>query len=114
MIVSLYTFSKEKNSTVRPSGDGTRFSCILKDSSGTMAPVIKLDIGLNNSPSGYNYAYIPDFRKYYYVSEWVFEDRLWVAYLEEDTLATWRDYIGNQMFYVLRAANGSDGNITDD
>ena len=114
MIVSLYTFSKEKNSTVRPSGDGTRFSCILKDSSGTMAPVIKLDIGLDNSPSGYNYAYIPDFNKYYYVSEWIFEDRLWVAYLEEDTLATWRDYIGNQMFYVLRAANGSDGNITDD
>lgn len=114
MIVSLYTFSKEKNSTVRPSGDGTRFSCILKDSSGTMAPVIKLDIGLDNSPSGYNYAYIPDFNKYYYVSEWVFEDRLWVAYLEEDTLATWRDYIGNQTFYVLRAANASDGNITDD
>ena len=51
-----------------------------------MAPVIKLDIGLDNSPSGYNYAYIPDFNKYYYVSEWMFEERLWVAYLEEDVL----------------------------
>lgn len=116
MIVWLYTFSKEKNSTVRPPAGTTSasYSCVLKDKSGTMAPVIKLDIGLTNSPSSYNYAYIPDFKKYYFISEWSFEDRLWVAYLEEDTLATWRDYIGSQMFYVLRAANGNDGNITDD
>ena len=68
MIVWLYTFSKEKNSTVRPSAGTTSasYSCVLKDKCGTMAPVIKLDIGLTNSPSSYNYAYIPNFKKYYF------------------------------------------------
>jgi len=112
--VELYTFSKKLNSTARPSGSGSSYNCVLKDGCGIMSPVIKLDLGLTFSPDGFNYAYIPDFGRYYFVKEWFFLDRLWYCYLEEDTLATWRDNIGGQSFYILRAAYAHDGEVTDD
>lgn len=112
--VTLYQFSKTANSTVRPSGAGVAYNCVLKDSCGIMAPVLKMDLGLTSDPSQYNYAYIPAFSRYYYISEWEFSERLWVAYLEEDVLATWKTYIGSESFYVLRSAAQYDGTITDD
>lgn len=112
--VELYTFSKKLNSTARPSVSGSSYNCVLKDGCGIMSPVIKLDLGLTFSPDGFNYAYIPEFGRYYFVKEWFFLDRLWYCYLEEDTLATWRDNIGSQSFYILRAANAFDGRISDD
>lgn len=114
MKVTFYQFSKANNSTARPTGAGTDYNCVLKKNCGTMAPRIELDLGLSSSPSGYNYAYIESFARYYFISEWVFEDRLWVAYLEEDTLATWKNYIGNESFYILRSANKYDNAIIDD
>lgn len=112
--VNLYTFSKNSNSTLRPGASAATYNCILKDDCGIMAPVIQLDLGLTADPSQYNYAYIPAFSRYYYVSEWQWSNRLWWAYLEEDTLATWKNSIGSENFYILRAANAYDGTITDD
>ena len=113
--VTLYHFSKKINSTALPgSAASTTFDCILKDASGIMAPVIGLDFGLNYNPSAYNYAYIEDYHRYYFVKEWVFQERLWWCYLEEDVLATWKAYIAGQSFYVLRSSKIYDGSIADD
>lgn len=114
MQVNFYTFSKKENSTYRPSGSGTSFGCTLKSTSSIASPVIELDIGTTTNPAAYNYCYIPDFDRYYYISDWTWiENRLWEASLVTDVLATFRDEIGASTLYVLRSASAYDGAIND-
>lgn len=111
--VNLYTHSKRDNSTKRPSGSGTSYSCILKHGCGIQHPAITLNLGLTADPSIYNYAYIPVFERYYFIEEWYFEDALWTAQLKVDVLATFKSEIGSSTLYVLRSANEYDGRIID-
>lgn len=111
--VNLYTLSKRDNSTKRPTGTGTQFSCIIKSGSGILHPTISLDLGKVNDPSQYNYAYIPNFDRYYFIEEWYFDRALWTASLKVDVLATYKTEIGNSNLYVMRCASEHDGNIID-
>lgn len=111
--VNLYTLSKRDNSTKRPSGTGTVYSCVMKHGCGILHPSISIDIGLTADPSQYNYAYIPAFERYYFIEEWYFEDALWTASLKVDVLATYKTEIGNSNLYVLRSSAESNGAITD-
>lgn len=111
--VQFYSFSKRENSTVRPTGDGTVYSCVLKSESSQASPVIETDLGTADRPV-WNYAYIPDFSRYYWISDWTWiENRLWQATLTTDLLATFRDQIGAASLYVLRSSAASDGTISD-
>lgn len=110
--IDLFNFSKKENSTARPS-NATSFQCTLKADSGIINPVIELDMGLNYAPSNFNYAYIPDFDRYYWIEEWTNEQPLWVASLHVDVLATYKGAIGDSDLYCLRASNRYDGNIID-
>lgn len=111
--VNLYTLSKRDNSTKQPTGTGTEFNCILKDGCGILNPTIKLDIGRASDPAAYNYAYIPEFNRYYFIEEWYFENALWTASMRVDVLATYKSAIGSASLYVLRAAGANDGSIID-
>lgn len=112
--VTFYSFSKRENSTYRPTGTGETFPCVLKSGSNIASPEIMLDLGTAASPS-WNYAYIQEFKRYYYVTDWTWvENRLWSASLSTDLLATFRDVIGSSELYVLRSSAESDGNIVDD
>ena len=111
--VNLYTLSKRDNSTKRPTGNGTSFSCIIKGGSGILHPTITLDLGKTSDPSQYNYAYIPNFDRYYFIEEWFFDRALWTASLKVDVLATYKTEIGNSNLYVMRCASENDGNIID-
>lgn len=112
--VKLFQFSKKENSTKRPNdADASSFNCVLKDGSGIINPNILLDIGINNAPSRYNYAYIPSFNRYYWIDEWVNDGKLWSATMNVDALATYKTQIGASNLYVLRASNEYDGNIID-
>ena len=111
--VNLYTLNKRDNSTKRPTGSGTSYSCVLKHGSGIMRPSISLNLGLSNDPSQYNYAYIPAFERYYFIEEWFFDNALWTASLKIDVLATYKAEIGSSSLYIIRAAGASDGSITD-
>ena len=85
--VRMMYFSKRLNSTLRPPRDGgTEYDCVLKDGSGLVSPVITLNLGLINPPTGFNYCYIPAFNRYYRVREWFFNDALWSAQLDCDVL----------------------------
>lgn len=102
MDVVFYTFAKRDNSTKRPAG-GTTFNCVLKDSSGVLSP--QIEISTTGNPRSYNYAYIPDFGRYYYVAEWTYFRGTWTASLRVDVLASWKDSIGASSQYILRAAD---------
>lgn len=111
--VTLYTFNKKENSTKRPTSVGASFNCIIKEESGVVNPSIELDLGLASSPSSYNYAYIEEFDRYYWIEEWTNIYPLWRASLKVDVLATYKNDIGNTPLYVLRASNEYDGSIID-
>lgn len=111
--VNMYTFSKYANSTEQPAGAGTSFDCVLKDTSGVINPTIALKLDMSFNVSAYNYAYIPDFERYYFVREWTWERGLWVASLDVDVLATYKAQIGVSTQYVLRSSLASNGKILD-
>lgn len=112
--VRLYTLSKRDNSTKRPTaGSGTEFSCILKSGTGIMHPTITLDLGKTSDPSQYNYAYIPNFDRFYFIEEWFFDRALWTASLKVDVLATYKTEIGSANLYIMRCASEHNGDIID-
>lgn len=111
--VNLYRFSKKENSTARPGSSPASFPCRLREPSGILNPSIMLDLGLVSDPSGYNYAYIPEYGRYYWINEWTFERACWTASMSVDSLATWKDYIGAETLYVLRSSAASNGTVMD-
>lgn len=108
--VTFYQFAKRTNSTARPGG-GSTFSCEINANWNIIAPRIELT-GTGN-PSAYNYCYIPDFARYYFVKAWTWAPGKWVADLAVDTLASYRDQIGASTEYVLRSSAQYDGTISD-
>lgn len=114
MIVQLYNFAKKQNSTAQPSGTGDQYDCRLKDQTSITDPVILLDLNDKVNFTKYTYAYIPEFSRYYFVSDMVADGLCWSVYLTCDVLATYKTDIGNSTMYVLRSAAASDGDLVDD
>lgn len=113
MVVKFYTTSKKVNSTAIPSGSGTSYDVILKEGCSVMQPSIRLKWSGSGSPASYNYAYISDFHRYYWVRDWRFEDRQWTADLTVDPLASYKTQIGASSQYVIRSASDYDGDVAD-
>ncbi len=111
--VTLYAFTKAPNSTAQPTGSGTDYSCVSNDNFNIITPRIPLQIGVAANPTGYNYAQISAWSRYYWIRNWALEDGLWVAYMEVDALASWKSGIGGLNAYVLRSAAAYNGNIRD-
>ena len=110
MQATFYQFAKRTNSTKLPSG-GQGFGIDLKAPCNIIDPEIK--IATQSDPTGYNYCYLPTFSRYYWVKNWTYSDGLWNASLTVDTLASYRDQIGNSTEYVTRSSAQYDGTISD-
>lgn len=110
MQATFYQFAKRTNSTKRPSG-GQGFGINLKAPCNIIDPEIK--IASQSDPTGYNYCYLPTFSRYYWVKNWTYSGGLWVASLTVDTLASYREQIGNSTEYVTRSSAQYDGTISD-
>ncbi len=113
MEVKFTTYNKEENSLARPTDFSASYDCILLDDCTTENPAIKLNVGQSGNPTAYNYAYIGDFSRYYFISNWRWSGRLWIAEMTVDVLASYRDTIKNSTQYVTRAASMWDVAITD-
>lgn len=120
MQVRFYAFRKRINSTKKPSQNNEpgqlSFSadCVLKDSTSVIAPEITLIFpqGLL-SPSSYNYAYIPDFKRYYFVTDITFVQNRVVYTLACDVLASYWETLKESTQYVLRSASSKNGKVVD-
>lgn len=112
--ITFYQFEKRSNSTLQPTGEGELFQCQIFDPCSMISPKIKLSFpsGAGN-PTLWNYAYIGDFTRYYFVRDWTWENGLWVADLVEDCLTSWKNYIYNSTQYVLRAASTFNPTVVD-
>lgn len=113
MRANFYMFPKRMNSTLIPTGSGTRYDVTLKDDTTVLQPDIVLKWTGSGSPTSYNYVYIPDFMRYYWISNWTYSERCWVASCSVDVLASYKTYIGLSEKYVLRSASRHDPRVLD-
>lgn len=102
----LYTFSKRRNSTLQPpQNSGVRVDGEIKHDFTPLSLSITFNFSNKDQIPAYNYAYIPDFSRYYYITDWVFVGGLWRASLTVDVLATYRIQILASSQFVARAAS---------
>ena len=115
-------FQKKLNSTKLPvsSADDITLTVELKNVTNLFTPtlVIGADVftdGLGNivNPMRYNYCYIADFERYFFVRSWSWVLGRWECALEVDVLASFKTEIGESSLYVLRAYSKFNGNIVD-
>lgn len=104
-------FSKRSNSTKQPTG-GTTFSGVLKEPCSILEPTILIESSSATFPS-FNYAHIPAFQRYYYITDIVSINGLWEVHMRSDPLATYKTQIGSIIAYVERASSDFDGDIPD-
>ena len=111
--IKFYIFNKKENSTKRPSSNDGEvvFNCLLKEPCGILNPTIALKLA--DDPHQYNYCYIPKFNRYYFITEWTYENSLWYGTCQVDTLASCKDYIGDFDLYILRSSAESNGRVMD-
>jgi len=110
--VYFWNYSKKTNSTGHPSVSGSvdHYDCDLLDLSGILTPTLQLN---GRNPTIYNYAYIEDFHRFYYVNNWRYNLGLWTCELQVDVLASWEEDIKSSALYVLRSASKWDNSIRD-
>lgn len=113
--VRFYTgYSKRINSTKKPANTDTftKFDCTLKEGCNILNPEIEIYLS-SGDPSGYNYAHIPSFGRYYFVSDWTYFHGTWTASLSEDILASFKTEIGALSKYIMRSASAFNTYIPD-
>lgn len=112
MLVTLYSFAKERNSTAVPDAGVYKreFDCIIKNPFTLTNPtlIFKLD-----AIPVEMYCYIPDFNRYYFIESWTFDQNRWIATTSVDVLASRKTDILSSTQYVLRSASQFDRNIAD-
>lgn len=101
MNIILYNSTKARNSTVRPSGGQTINNCYLKDGCSITNPIIVFTS--INKPTSYNYAYIGEFSRYYFIEDWTYDRSEWIATLNIDVLATWKNSINDSSQLIVRS-----------
>lgn len=109
--VDFYTFSKPKNDVVQPASTGTTMNVLLKEPCSVLNPSIYLKT--DSSPVAYNYCYIQDFGRYYFITDWESDHNLWWAHCTVDPLASWKTQILGTTQYVLRSSSEFNEYIYD-
>lgn len=89
MLAEFYVFSKRHNSTAIP-GEGTQLEVRLKGACSVLRPVIELQ---SRMPTAFNYCFLPDFGRYYYVGDWTYEENVCTTVLTVDLLASWKSQV---------------------
>lgn len=99
--IILYHFSKRKNSTKRPTGQGTTVPCLLKSNTSFQNPVFKLKLSLD---SALQFNYIKWADHYYFINSTVSlnNDMVEIS-ASEDVLSTYRTEISNYTCFIERS-----------
>ena len=83
---------------------GGTYSCKLKDNTSILRPTLILLSVLN--PSQFNYMYIQDFRRYYFIDDIVsINNNIWEISAHVDVLETYKAAIKSNQAVIRRQAN---------
>ena len=119
---TLYKLSKKENSTLKPSAQTPSLPIAIDINDGDssiLSPSIRIPtnqagLAQNANVFDYNYIYIGQFSRYYYVNNWMFNgDGTWTADCSVDVLATYKTDIMNSPGYIGRAESTYDPTIQD-
>lgn len=84
----------------------------LKEDASFLNPVILLNL---NTPPTANYAFIPDFGRYYYITDYTYRGRfLWEITLRVDVLMSWKNGIKSNTAILKRQEHLFNLDLTDD
>lgn len=112
-------FKKNENSTKQPFNQSglahTDFSCEMVEPCSILHPVMSFNFvkGSGANPRNYNYAYMEEWGRLYYISDWTWRGGLWYASMEVDYLGTWKNQMLATRQYVLRQAHVYDPLLQD-
>lgn len=106
------TVKKRRNSTKTGTG-GTSVGLVLKEGCSIIAPRFALKWDGSTAPTAWNHVFVEDWDRTYWIDNWTYEDRQWIADCSVDVLASYKTTIGNAEKYILRAASDYDEHVID-
>lgn len=112
MDLRLYYTSDENNKINKSLSNGTILTGTMRDSSSIINPVILVEGSAFND---YNYAYIPQFDRYYFIKGITnYRNNLWILELECDVLMSFKSSILNMNCILIETENkGADRYLAD-
>lgn len=91
MNIQLCSNTSEKNKINKAISTGIMLSGSLRNESNIVNPSITINI---DNPTIYNYAYIPDFNRYYFITNYIsLRTGMWQINLKSDVLMSFKDSI---------------------
>lgn len=113
MNIQLWSFDKKKNSTKLPPGTGSTLAGELKAPFTLTGLEITFNFGKQDYAPTFNYCYVPNLSRYYFITDWYYSGGLWTAVCAVDVLASFKTEIGNSQQYVERAYSRYNASIID-
>lgn len=93
MNLSLFVNNSEKNKLDKSLSSELKFNGKLREESSVVNPSIMIQA---TNPSSYNYAYIPEFNRYYFITDMVsIRTGIWEISMHVDVLMSFKDGIKN-------------------
>jgi len=104
MKVRFYNFSKRSKETMFPTTGYAEVNLTLKDSCDVEHPTFLIQ---SFNAAAYNYFYIPDWNRYYFISAANSTDNMWEVAGTEDYLGSFKAEIGNTVCNILYASGST-------
>lgn len=105
MNILLYKTTNANNDLNKTISDKVELVGVLREASSVIAPSILIQ----SNPIGYNYAYIPEFGRYYYIKNiTAFRKGAYIVDLKCDVLMSFREEILHMSGVVSRLTDGDD------
>ncbi|MBO5833969.1 MAG: hypothetical protein J6R22_03380 [Alphaproteobacteria bacterium] len=114
-----FNFQKKENSTLTPTQAqweaGADLMINLLDETSILNPTFRLELSTPPMASAtkYNYCYVPDFHRFYFIDDWSTYRNLWICKCHCDVLASFKSEIIASRQYVIRSASAFDTYISD-
>lgn len=113
MQISLFTCTAENHRVDKTDYISNRFVIdgAFRNDSSIIDPVILIE-KTNPAEFYYNYMYIPDFKRWYYINDYItVRTKLWELHAHVDVLYTWRAEIKQMSAVIDKAENPANGNL---
>ena len=104
LTATLYVSSSPVEKIGKSLTAGDSFSCVLKEDTSLLRPV--LEVVTSSNLSGYNYLYISEFNRYYFIDDIVsLNDGRWEISAHVDVLETYKTAILSNSAVIRRQAS---------
>ena len=111
MIIRLMSMNHEKNKVNKITSDGVELDGELRDGADVVNPAILVKRKVDDI-CGYNYAYIPKFKRWYFINNvQSYRNNLSVISMTVDVLMTYREAIMNSTALIVRSSKIGDGRL---